>query len=324
MTVTYKDAGVDIARAESTLGALKAAAKRTPQDNVLGGLGGFGGLYALSGFKDPVLVSGTDGVGTKLLVALEHNSYEGLGQDLVAMCANDILCAGARPLFFLDYFATGSLEPEVLEAVVSSVADACANIGCSLLGGETAELPGLYNKSHFDLAGFCVGVVERDQIVDGSRVKVGDRVLGFASSGVHANGLSLARKVLGEDEALLEPTVLYGNVILGLLDDGVPLAALAHITGGGIVGNLPRALPAGMAARLETDAWPEPEVFERVRRAGPVEDEEMARTFNLGLGFMAVCPADDVETVIKRSEAEGIAAYDVGEIVSGDGEVTFT
>jgi phosphoribosylformylglycinamidine cyclo-ligase len=333
MTVTYKDAGVDIEKAESSLGALKASAMRTPQDGVLSGVGGFGGLFALAGYEEPVLVSGTDGVGTKLMIALEAGRFDGLGQDLVAMCANDILCTGAKPLFFLDYFATGKLDPAVLEAIVDSVADACVEIGCALLGGETAELPGLYEPPHFDLAGFCVGAVEKKNIVDGSQCQVNDTVIGLASNGVHSNGVSLARKVLLDvaqleleekledgrtvGEHLLEPTRLYGPLVLGLLED-VPLRGIAHITGGGLPGNLHRCLPDGLGAVIRSGSWPEPPVFEEIRTRGPVDDDEMARTFNMGIGMCLVVSPDDAETVIKRCNEEGTPAWPIGHLIETD------
>jgi len=337
--LTYRDAGGNIDAGDEAVERIKGAARRTHIPGVLGGIGGFGGLFslkdALGPLEDPVLVSGTDGVGTKLLVAIAAGRHGTVGQDLVAMCVNDTLTLGARPLFFLDYFATGALAPDEMAEVVTGIARACEAVGCSLLGGETAELPGMYKAGDYDLAGFCVGVVERKAIIDGRRVEVGDAIVGIASSGVHSNGLSLARRVVSERmsldvhdvlvdgktvaDVLLEPTRLYVKPVLALLERGVDVRAMAHITGGGLPGNLVRAFPAGTGARVDSSRWPEPAVFGAIRSGGPVEESEMRRTFNLGIGFALVVPADAADGVVASLEAAGEKAFIIGEVVAGEG-----
>jgi phosphoribosylformylglycinamidine cyclo-ligase len=340
--VSYADSGVDIDAGEEAVERITAAAKRTHVKGVMSGVGGFGGLFALKDalgtMEDPVLVSGTDGVGTKLLVAIEANRHASIGQDLVAMCVNDILTSGARPLFFLDYFATGKLEPGHMAEVVTGIARACEASGCALIGGETAELPGMYARGHYDLAGFAVGVVERSAIIDGTKVKPGDAIIGVASSGVHSNGYSLARKVVLEvmgrkltdalvgertvADVLLEPTRLYVKPVLALTS-GVDVHAMAHITGGGLPLNLTRGFPAGTAARLKRDAWPEPPVFDAIRKGGPVLEDEMLRTFNCGIGFCVVVSAADAKQAVSILESAGERAWVIGDVVPGDLEVTF-
>lgn len=341
--ISYEDAGVHIEAGDEAVGRIAAAAKRTYTRGVVAGVGGFGGLFALKdamgSLEDPVLVSGTDGVGTKLLVAIQAGRHGTVGQDLVAMCVNDILTLGAKPLFFLDYFATGKLDPAHMAEVVIGIAQACEQVGCALLGGETAELPGMYPPGEYDLAGFCVGAVERSALVDGKKTRPGDTIIGLSSSGLHSNGLSLARKVLLDHmglsvndrwdetrsvaDVMLEPTRLYVEPILRLLAAGVSLHAMAHITGGGLPGNLTRAFPDGTAARIDPSTWTEPEVFARIRAGGPVEEHQMRKTFNLGIGFAVVVPAAESERVLALLDEDGCAAQVIGEVVEGAGEVHF-
>jgi phosphoribosylformylglycinamidine cyclo-ligase len=326
MAVTYREAGVDIDAGDALVERIKPLARATHVPGVLGGIGGFGGLFALKeagGWRDPVLVSGTDGVGTKLKLAFALDRHDTVGIDLVAMCVNDVITTGAKPLFFLDYFATGALSVEQGEAVIRGIATGCREAGCALLGGETAEMPGFYPKGEYDLAGFAVGIVERDAILDGRRVRAGDAVIGVASSGVHSNGLSLARRVLPwQDDpaladALLTPTRIYVRAAQALMRS-VDVRGLAHITGGGLPGNLPRCLPDGLGARLHRDRWPVPPIFGRIAAAGPVADEEMLRTFNLGLGLCAVVPAAEAERAVSALASTGESAWIIGEIVPGE------
>jgi phosphoribosylformylglycinamidine cyclo-ligase len=336
--VRYADAGVDIDRGEDAVTRIVDAARSTH----VPGVGGFGGLFALKDalttLNDPVLVSGTDGVGTKLLVAIEANQHDTIGQDLVAMCVNDILTSGARPLFFLDYFATGKLSPEQMATVVKGIAEACRQSGCALIGGETAELPGMYAMGHYDLAGFAVGAVERNALIDGKRVEVGDSIIGMSSSGLHSNGYSLARKVVFErmgkgihdaltDKGtvaaeLLVPTRLYVKAILQLLTQ-VEVRAMAHITGGGLPDNLTRAFPPGTAAVVDERRWPEPAIFSIIRRGGPVEVDEMRRTFNCGIGFAVVVPQAFVGKALESLRKAGEQPFVIGEVVAGNGEVRY-
>ena len=342
-SVTYKDAGVDIDAGEEAVRRIAGAARRTHIPGVMGGLGGFGGLFALKeatgDLDEPILVSGTDGVGTKLLVAIEAGRHSGVGQDLVAMCVNDILTVGARPLFFLDYFATGQLSPEHMAEVVEGIARACEFVGCALLGGETAELPGLYQRGEYDLAGFAVGVVEKKKMIDGRLVQPGDRILGMASSGLHSNGLSLARKIIFERmemkiddplvedksvaDVLLEPTRLYVPAIMKLLSQGAPIHSMAHITGGGLPGNLTRGFPQGTAALIDSVSWAEPAVFGALREGGPVEETEMRRAFNLGIGFCLVVPREEANAIQQQLVADGYPTDCIGEVVEGEGEVRY-
>ena len=335
MTLTYKGSGVDVDAGDQLVQRIKPLAARVRIPEVLDGLGGFAGLCALpSGMKEPVLVSGTDGVGTKLEVAFKTGIHDTVGIDLVAMCVNDVVTTSARPLFFLDYFATGKLELDVASAVVGGIAAGCQLAGCALLGGETAELPGFYADGEYDLAGFSVAAVEKEAILDGKNVKPGDVVIGLPSSGLHSNGFSLARKALLEVRGLdlfgpsiggnhadlaaemLEPTRIYVKAVLDLLASG-PVHALAHITGGGLPGNVPRSLPAGTRAVLHREKWTEPAIYGAIREAG-VEEIEMQRTFNLGLGMIAVVPAAQVQTSLTLLTGHGIAATVVGEIVAAD------
>jgi phosphoribosylformylglycinamidine cyclo-ligase len=327
MTITYRDAGVDIDAGDQLVERIKPHVRRTFRPEVIGDLGGFGALFALPrGYTDPVLVSGTDGVGTKLKVAFATGRHDTIGIDLVAMCVNDIAVSGAEPLFFLDYFASGRLDVAVGEAVIAGIAEGCRQAGCALVGGETAELPGFYADGEYDLAGFAVGVVERARILDGSRIRPGDRVVGLASSGLHSNGYSLARKALLEQlalplpsvaDALLEPTRIYVRALRAAMQAG-DVRGAAHITGGGLVENPPRILGDGLAMRLDERAWPEPPIFARIAAAG-VERAEMRRTFNLGLGMLLCVPPPDVDAVVAACEQAGERAFLVGELVAASG-----
>ena len=339
MSLTYRDAGVDIDEGDRFVELIKPLARPTLRPEVLAGIGGFGGLFALdlARWKEPVLVSGTDGVGTKLKVAFAAGRHATVGIDLVAMSVNDVAVVGAEPLFFLDYFATGKLEAAQAAEVVKGIAEGCQKAGCALLGGETAEMPGFYPKGEYDLAGFAVGCVERSRIVDGRSVEPGDAVLGVASSGLHSNGYSLARKALLERhplgwtppelggrtlaDALLEPTRIYAKDILALLA-ALPVKAFAHVTGGGLPGNVPRNLPDGTRALLDARRWPRPPIFDLVQREGGVPQDDMDRTFNMGLGLVAVlAPAHAAEA--RRLLAErGLESWVVGGIEKGQGEAT--
>jgi phosphoribosylformylglycinamidine cyclo-ligase (EC 6.3.3.1) len=329
--LSYRDAGVDIAAGNALVDDIRALVRPTLRPEVMGGIGGFGAMVRLpAGYRQPVLVSGTDGVGTKLKLALDWGRVEGLGVDLVAMCVNDILVGGAEPLFFLDYYATGQLDRAVAARVIAGIAEGCLQAGCALVGGETAEMPGLYAKGDFDLAGFCVGVVEADSIVDGSRVRCGDVLLALPSSGPHSNGYSLVRRILERGghradtplaggslaDALLAPTRIYVKPVLDLLRRH-PVHAMAHVTGGGITENLPRVLPAGCAARVERSSWQWPEVFHFLQREGAVEDAEMLRVFNCGVGFILVVPETAVAGITAELRGAGLAPWRLGEIVEG-------
>jgi phosphoribosylformylglycinamidine cyclo-ligase len=339
MALTYRDAGVDIDEGDRLVELIKPHARPTLRPEVLAGIGGFGGLFALDvkKYREPVLVSGTDGVGTKLKIAFAANRHGTIGQDLVAMCVNDVVVVGAEPLFFLDYYATGKLQAEQGAEVVKGIAEGCRLAGCALIGGETAELPGFYAKGEYDLAGFAVGVVERSRIVDGTAVRPGDLVIGIASSGVHSNGYSLARKALLEKhpldakleglggktlaDALLEPTRIYAKDVLALLEK-VPVRSFAHITGGGLPGNVPRNLPEGTKAVLDEKRWPRPAVFDVIAREGGVPADEMYRTFNMGLGLVAVVAPRDEAAALAVLRARGLDAWTVGSIEKGAGEAT--
>ncbi|WP_437528664.1 phosphoribosylformylglycinamidine cyclo-ligase [Sorangium sp. So ce726] len=341
MSVTYREAGVDIDAGDALVERIKRLAKPTRIPEVLADVGGFAGLCALpGGLSEPVLVSGTDGVGTKLKVAFATGVHDTVGIDLVAMCVNDVLTVGARPLFFLDYFATGKLDVDVGEAVVRGIAEGCKQAGCALIGGETAELPGMYADGEYDLAGFAVGVVERSRILDGKRIAAGDAVIGVASSGLHSNGFSLARRVLEKEmglkmsdrvaelggtvgETLLTPTRIYARAITALLAAcGDAVRGLSHITGGGLPGNLPRVLPEGLGARLDLRSYQRPAVFQVLQRGGPVEEAEMRRTFNLGVGLIAVVEKGAADRAIEAFAKSGEQAWVLGEVVSV-GDVPF-
>ncbi len=333
--LSYRDAGVDIDAGDALVERIKPLAARTKRPGLLSGIGGFGGLFQIpAGYREPVLVSGTDGVGTKLKLAFTLGVHDTIGIDLVAMSVNDILVQGAEPLFFLDYFACGHLDVDVAAAVVAGVATGCEQSGCALLGGETAEMPGMYPSGEYDVAGFAVGVVERSQIIDGSRVQAGDRLLGLASSGPHSNGYSLVRKVieraLGEvslkalqqpldgrplSEHVMAPTRIYVKSLLPLLRSAAqPIHGLAHITGGGLVDNVPRMLPDGLVARMDASRWTRPAVFDWLQQQGGIDQAEMHRVFNCGIGMvLAVAPAD-VAAVTKALTDAGEQVFEIGEV----------
>jgi phosphoribosylformylglycinamidine cyclo-ligase len=338
--LTYKSAGVDIDAGNRFVELIKPHVRSTFRPEVLTDIGGFGGLFNLKGgYEDPVLVSGTDGVGTKLRVAFMADRHDTVGIDLVAMSVNDIIVTGAEPLFFLDYFATGRLDPERQAAVVAGIAEGCRQAGCALIGGETAEMPGFYAEGEYDLAGFAVGVVDRKKIIDGSTIKPGDLVVGFASTGLHSNGYSLARKVffdklglkvdshvpeLGKTaaDALLTPTRIYVRSILGLRKD-FGIKGLAHITGGGITENLPRVLPQGCRASIKKGSWDVLPVFRFIQEKGNVDEDEMYRDFNMGIGMMAVVDAADAGRFVEAATGFGEKASIVGEITRGESGVMY-
>ena len=336
--LTYRDAGVDIEAGESLVERIKPLVQKTQRPECLGNIGGFGGLFELpiDRYRRPVLVSGTDGVGTKLKLAVILDRHDTIGIDLVAMCVNDVLVLGAEPLYFLDYFATGSLSPEHAQSVIAGIASGCETAGAALIGGETAEMPGMYSPGDYDLAGFCVGVVEKDQIIDGSHIRAGDQVLGLASSGLHSNGYSLARAVLerssatldqpiGETtlgEALLAPTRIYVRPILALLK-AVPIHGIAHITGGGLPGNIPRILPDNCDCRIDATAWPRPEIFQWLQSEGSIDDTEMLRTFNCGIGLVIIVSSDTAAQAHEMLEASGETVYRLGEVQAGGRGIVF-
>ena len=323
--LTYRDAGVDIEEGDALVERIKPLARRTARPEVLAGIGGFGGLFEIpKGYREPALVVGTDGVGTKLKLAFAAGKHDTVGIDLVAMSVNDVVVCGAEPLVFLDYFATSKLRVAEAEQVIEGIVEGCLRAGCALIGGETAELPGFYAAGEYDLAGFCVGVVEKSRILDGSRVKPGDAVIGMASSGLHSNGFSLARKVFEKNltlelsRELLEPTRIYVKDCLALRD-ALDVHAFAHITGGGLPGNLPRVLPAGHRALLLRGSWPVPEIFGRIQRAGNVAEAEMLRTFNMGVGMCAVVAPADAARAVALLVSRGQAAYLIGRVEGAPG-----
>ncbi|WP_444904136.1 phosphoribosylformylglycinamidine cyclo-ligase [Microbulbifer sp. CnH-101-E] len=327
-SLSYKDAGVDIDAGNALVERIKHVAKRTSRPEVMGGLGGFGALCQLpSGYKEPVLVSGTDGVGTKLRLAMDLGIHDTIGIDLVAMCVNDLVVAGAEPLFFLDYYATGKLNVDIAAEVVSGIGKGCELSGCALVGGETAEMPGMYEGDDYDLAGFCTGVVEKSEIIDGKKVKSGDVLIGLASSGPHSNGYSLIRKVLEVSDAdlqqecgsetlakaLMAPTRIYVKNLLQLMKS-VQVNALSHITGGGLLENLPRVLPEGCLARVDVTSWEMPEVFRWLQQAGNIDAREMYRTFNCGVGMVICVPAEQADQALQTLKQAGEDAFVVGKI----------
>ncbi len=332
-SLSYKDAGVDIDAGEALVSRIKSVAKATSRPEVMGGLGGFGALCRIpAGYKSPLLVSGTDGVGTKLKLALQLNRHETIGQDLVAMCVNDLLVCGAEPLFFLDYYATGKLDVDTAATVISGIGDGCQLANCALIGGETAEMPGMYQDEDYDLAGFCVGVVEESEVITGDNVQQGDVLIALASSGAHSNGYSLIRKVievtgtdvasekLGERslaDALMAPTRIYVKSVNALQKSlgNANIHAMAHITGGGLTENLPRVLPENLAAQIDTSSWTLPEVFQWLQKGGNIETLEMYRTFNCGVGFILVIPADKAEQAMSELSASGETVWKIGEII---------
>ena len=337
--LTYKDAGVDIEAGEETVDKVKKEVESTFTDEVLTGLGGFGALFApdLSDYQEPVFVSGTDGVGTKLKVAFRTGKHDSVGIDLVAMCANDILAQGAKPLFFLDYLATGELDPDAAAEVVTGITTGCKEAGCALIGGETAEMPDFYSAGEYDMAGFVVGIVDREEIITGENIEVGNKIIGLASNGIHSNGYSLVRKIffdvhdysvaetldglegtLGEE--LIKPTKIYVQPVLELLEK-YQINGLAHITGGGLVENLPRVLPDETKAVIDTSSWHRPEIFNLIQEYGEVETKEMYRTFNMGVGMALVVPEDQAKEIIAAAEELGEEANVIGEVKAGENEV---
>jgi phosphoribosylformylglycinamidine cyclo-ligase len=328
--LTYRDAGVDIDAGDELVERIKPFAAKTMRPEVLGGIGGFGALVEVSKkFKEPVMVSGTDGVGTKLKLAFRMKKHDTIGIDLVAMSVNDILVSGAEPIFFLDYFACGQLDVGVAADVVKGIARGCELANCALIGGETAEMPGMYDPNEYDLAGFAVGLVEKSKIIDGTTIRPGDAVIGLASSGPHSNGFSLVRKVVavsGSDlfepfddkrtlgEALLEPTRIYVRQVLAVMQK-VQVKGLAHITGGGLTENVPRVLPQNVAARLEASRWKRPAIFDWLQKKGHIEDSEMHRTFNCGIGMVVIVAAKDAKAAVEAFSAEGIESSSIGTIV---------
>lgn len=332
LPATYAQSGVNIEAGNELVRRIKPHAKRTHTPGVLGGLGGFGALFQhdFSKYQEPILVSSTDGVGTKLKLAFELHRHDTVGRDLVAMCVNDLICCGAQPLFFLDYFATGQLSPDIGEAVVKGIADGCVEANCALVGGETAELPGFYQQDEYDLAGFTVGVVDKPKLIDGSKVRVGDVVLGLSSSGLHSNGYSLGRRLLeplGYDTfrpelettigaALLEPTRIYVRPILSLLEK-VEIKAIANITGGGFYENIPRVLPDNTLAQIKRGSWPALPLFSMIQQQGSVAEREMFTTFNMGIGLVLVVSPEYVEDA-KTHLGEGV--FEIGAVVAGQGQ----
>ena len=321
--LSYRDAGVDIDAGDALVEAIKPFARRTQRPEVLGGLGGFGALCEIpKKYRHPVLVSGTDGVGTKLKLAFALQRHDTVGIDLVAMNANDVLVQGAEPLFFLDYFACGKLEVGVAAQVIKGIALGCERAGCALIGGETAEMPGMYPEGEYDLAGFCVGVVEKARIIDGRTIAPGDALLGLASSGPHSNGYSLIRKILERGKPpfdVLEPTRIYAKPVLRLLE-AVPVKGMAHITGGGVVGNVPRVLPAGTRAVISKSSWPRPEVFKWLQKTGNVAEDEMWRVFNCGIGMVVVVDSANAGRAAEDLRASGETVYEIGTIEKSSGE----
>ena len=325
-SLSYKKSGVDIDKANDFVESIKPYAKMTRRPEVVAGIGGFGALCGLprKKYKEPLLVSTTDGVGTKLKVAQLAGRFEGLGVDLVGMNVNDILTLGAEPLFFLDYFAVGKLAPKMMREVVRGVAKGCKEAGCALIGGETAEMPGVYSRGDFDIAGFCVGVVDREKVIDGKKAAAGQAIIGVASSGVHSNGFSFVRKALKPDfilehaEEILKPTRIYVKPVLSLLEKE-PVHSMAHITGGGFFDNIPRVLPKGCGAKIQLGSWPVPRVFRWLQENSKASATEMYRTFNMGIGFVLVTPQDRAMKVVSHLTKCGEHAWVIGEIVKGKG-----
>ncbi len=329
--LTYQDAGVNIDAGNALVDRIKQVARRTQRPGVLGGLGGFGALFELpTGYREPVLVSGTDGVGTKLRLAMDLDRHDQIGIDLVAMCVNDLVVAGAEPLFFLDYYATGTLDVDVASSVVTGIGAGCEQAGCALVGGETAEMPGMYTGNDYDLAGFCVGIAEKSELITGERVAAGDVILGLASSGPHSNGYSLIRKIVDRAgvrttdalpslggqtlaDALLAPTRIYVRPLLSLIRSQ-PVHALSHITGGGFTENIPRVLPAGLQASINPNAWKRPAIFNWLQEQGEVATAEMFRTFNCGVGMVLVVPASSADAAMAHLAEAGETVYRLGEI----------
>ncbi|NJR73347.1 MAG: phosphoribosylformylglycinamidine cyclo-ligase [Scytonema sp. CRU_2_7] len=335
----YKDAGVDVEAGREFVNQIRNLVNSTFRPEVIGGLGGFSGCFQLpSGYKEPVLVSGTDGVGTKLKIAHALNRHDTVGIDLVAMCVNDVLTSGAEPLFFLDYLATSQLDKEQLTQVVAGIASGCQQAGCALLGGETAEMPGFYQVGEYDLAGFCVGIVERSQMLDGSQVQMGDVAIALASTGVHSNGFSLVRKIVSEKgfswsdsleifggqtlgEVFLSPTRIYVKPVLSARQAGLEIHGMAHITGGGLPENLPRCLGEGQAIKIICESWSVPPVFQWLAQTGSVSSQAMYNTFNMGIGFVLLVPPHQVQQAMTHFESQNMTAFTIGKVINGSGEL---
>ena len=327
-SLTYKDSGVDITKGNQLIEKIKPIAKSTLRPGVLAGLGGFGAMFEIpiDRYKNPVLISGTDGVGTKLMVAEMLNKHDTIGIDLVAMCVNDLIVQGAEPLFFLDYYATGSLNEEVATSVISGIGEGCIQSGCALIGGETAEMPGMYNGEEYDLAGFCVGIVEKNQIIDGSKVSTGDQIIALGSSGPHSNGYSLIRKVLEKSkpsssqlDSLIEPTKIYVKSILSLIQN-LPVHAISHITGGGLLENIPRVLPKHLAANLDQNSWELPQIFKWLQSEGNIDTMEMYRVLNCGVGMVVIVPKASSDEAINILKSCGENAWLIGEVIDSEGK----
>ena len=327
-SLTYKDSGVDITKGNQLIEKIKPIAKSTLRQGVLAGLGGFGAMFEIpiDRYKNPVLISGTDGVGTKLMVAEMLNKHDTIGIDLVAMCVNDLIVQGAEPLFFLDYYATGSLNEEVATSVISGIGEGCIQSGCALIGGETAEMPGMYKGEEYDLAGFCVGIVEKNKIIDGSKVSAGDQLIALGSSGPHSNGYSLIRKVLEKSKpsssqlnSLIEPTKIYVKSILSLIQN-LPVHAISHITGGGLLENIPRVLPKHLAANLDQNSWELPQIFKWLQSEGNIDTMEMYRVLNCGVGMVVIVPKALSDEAIKILKSCGENAWLIGEVIDSEGE----
>lgn len=335
----YKQAGVDVDAGEALVEAIKPAAKATNRTGVMAGLGGFGAFFdpKAAGYHDPILVSGTDGVGTKLKIAIETDRHATIGQDLVAMCVNDLIVQGAEPLFFLDYFATGKLDVARAAIIINGIAKACQDSGCALIGGETAEMPGMYQAGDYDLAGFCVGAVERGDQITGENIKENDVVLGLASSGVHSNGFSLVRKIIADAglsfnspapfdnsrelaDILLEPTKLYIKSLIPVIKQKMGINGLAHITGGGLTDNIPRVLPDGLGVQLHAGRWPLPPVMRWMAQSAGITPADMARTFNCGIGMVVICAADKAEAISQALSNAGESVYNLGHVINTSGD----
>lgn len=343
MAEAYKEAGVDIAAGNEAVERMKKHVKRTFRPEVMAELGGFGGLFGLNKdkYEEPVLVSGTDGVGTKLMVAFAMDKHDTIGIDAVAMCVNDIIVQGAEPLFFLDYLACGKVEPAKIEAIVKGISDGCVQSGCALIGGETAEMPGMYQGDEYDIAGFTVGIVDKKKMIDGSTIAPGDVVLGLASSGIHSNGFSLVRKLLleksgyslndtlpelggkGLGEVILEPTRIYVKPVLELINR-VTVKGMAHITGGGFIENIPRVLPEGVNVNVEFGTWPIQPIFKLMQEKGGITNRDMFTTFNMGVGMVVVVAADQADEALRIAAELGEEAYRIGTVTEGSRIVTFT
>lgn len=343
MSEAYKKAGVDIAAGNEAVERMKKHVKRTFRPEVMADLGGFGGLFSLNKekYEEPVLVSGTDGVGTKLKLAFAMDKHDTIGIDAVAMCVNDIIVQGAEPLFFLDYLACGKVVPEKIEAIVAGISEGCVQSGCALIGGETAEMPGMYTEEEYDIAGFTVGIVDRKKMIDGTTIAPGDAVIGFASSGIHSNGFSLVRRLLLEEvgyslqdelaelggaklgDVLLEPTKIYVKAALKLIEK-VNVKGMAHITGGGFIENIPRALPEGVNVDINYGSWPILPIFELMQQKGNITNRDMFTTFNMGIGLVVVVPAEQAEEAIRIANELGEQAYAIGTVTEGNRIVTFT